>query len=74
MSTVIPVSGDGFQPYDVIIGRGLLPELGRNFSEYRMLLFGAAMVLIMVWKPGGLLSAREPTVRLAKAQNEGARP
>jgi branched-chain amino acid transport system permease protein len=49
----------------------LLPELGRNFSEYRMLLFGAAMVLIMVWKPGGLLSAREPTVRLAKAQNEG---
>ncbi|WP_371924745.1 high-affinity branched-chain amino acid ABC transporter permease LivM [Pseudomonas sp. R5(2019)] len=42
----------------------LLPELGRNFSEYRMLLFGAAMVLIMVWRPGGILSAREPSIRL----------
>lgn len=42
----------------------LLPELGRNFAEYRMLLFGAAMVLIMVWRPGGILSAREPSIRL----------
>lgn len=56
----------------------LIPEFGRNFSEYRMLLFGAAMVLIMVWKPGGLLSHREPTVRLqpagaAASDKEGAR-
>ena len=43
----------------------LIPEFGRNFAEYRMLLFGLAMVLIMVWRPGGLLSHREPTVRLA---------
>ncbi|MCP5247806.1 MAG: high-affinity branched-chain amino acid ABC transporter permease LivM [Candidatus Accumulibacter sp.] len=41
----------------------LLPELGRDFAEYRMLLFGAAMVLIMVWKPGGILAHREPTMR-----------
>ncbi|MEF8697925.1 MAG: high-affinity branched-chain amino acid ABC transporter permease LivM [Candidatus Accumulibacter sp. UW26] len=41
----------------------LLPELGRDFAEYRMLVFGAAMILIMVWKPGGILSHREPTVR-----------
>ncbi|MCY1553006.1 hypothetical protein D9M68_894450 [compost metagenome] len=40
----------------------LLPELGRNFAEYRMLLFGAAMVLIMVWRPGGIFSAREPSL------------
>jgi branched-chain amino acid transport system permease protein len=45
----------------------LIPELGRNFSEYRMLLFGAAMVLIMVWRPGGLLSTRKPTVKLEPA-------
>src|SRR5262249_24453564 len=38
----------------------LLPELGRSFSEYRMLLFGAAMIGIMVWRPGGLLSRRQP--------------
>lgn len=40
----------------------LLPELGRDFADYRMLLFGAAMVLIMIWKPGGLLAERAPTL------------
>jgi branched-chain amino acid transport system permease protein len=42
----------------------LLPELGREFEQYRMLLFGAAMVMIMVWRPRGLLAHREPTIRL----------
>ena len=32
MNTVTPVSGDGFQPYDVVIGRGLLPDLGRRIA------------------------------------------
>ncbi|MCM8595727.1 high-affinity branched-chain amino acid ABC transporter permease LivM [Accumulibacter sp.] len=41
----------------------LLPELGRDFAEYRMLLFGAAMILIMIWRPGGILAHREPTLR-----------
>ena len=45
----------------------LLPELGRDFAEYRMLIFGAAMVLIMVWKPSGILSHREPTLRFKAA-------
>jgi branched-chain amino acid transport system permease protein len=42
-----------------------LPEFGRAFAEFRMLLFGAAMVAIMVWRPRGLLSHREPSLRLA---------
>ena len=50
----------------------LIPEFGRNFAEYRMLLFGAAMVLIMVWKPGGLLAYREPTLKLDEAANAAA--
>jgi branched-chain amino acid transport system permease protein len=29
-----------------------------------MLAFGAAMVLIMVWRPGGLLSRRRPAILL----------
>jgi branched-chain amino acid transport system permease protein len=41
----------------------LIPELGRDFADYRMLLFGAAMILIMIWRPGGILSKREPTLR-----------
>jgi branched-chain amino acid transport system permease protein len=39
---------------------------GNDFEpiRYRMLLFGAAMVLIMIWKPRGLISTREPSVFL----------
>jgi len=34
----------------------LLPEYLRAFSEYRMLLFGAIMVITMVFRPGGIVS------------------
>ena len=40
----------------------LLPELGRDFADYRMLLFGTAMILIMIWRPGGILAQRKPTL------------
>src|SRR6202045_1551304 len=33
-------------------------------TQYRMLLFGFAMVVIMVWRPRGLISTREPSVFL----------
>jgi len=33
-------------------------------TQYRMLLFGLAMVLIMIWRPRGLISTREPSVVL----------
>jgi branched-chain amino acid transport system permease protein len=42
-----------------------LPEFGRAFAEFRMLIFGAAMVGVMVWRPRGLIAHREPTLRLA---------
>lgn len=42
-----------------------LPELFRGFEQYRMLAFGLGMVLIMVWRPGGMMANREPTVRLS---------
>ncbi|HEX5079595.1 MAG TPA: high-affinity branched-chain amino acid ABC transporter permease LivM [Geminicoccaceae bacterium] len=45
----------------------LLPEFGREFSQFRMLLFGAAMVMIMIWRPRGLLARREPTIHLHAA-------
>jgi branched-chain amino acid transport system permease protein len=45
----------------------LLPELGRDFAQYRMVVFGAAMVLIMIVRPSGLLTARAPTIRLPRA-------
>jgi len=41
-----------------------LPEFGREFAQYRMLFFGAAMVAIMIWRPRGLFTVRAPSVRL----------
>ena len=41
-----------------------LPEFFRELQQYRMLAFGAAMVIIMVWRPAGLLANREPALRL----------
>ncbi|NQT71097.1 MAG: high-affinity branched-chain amino acid ABC transporter permease LivM [Desulfobacteraceae bacterium] len=34
----------------------LLPEYLRAFSEYRMLIFGAVLVVMMVFRPGGIIS------------------
>jgi len=57
----------------IIGGTELLRELaflkqifGAEFdpAQYRMLLFGFAMVVIIVWKPRGLVGTREPSVVL----------
>ncbi len=39
---------------------------GEDFdpTQYRMLLFGAAMVVMMIWKPRGLVSTRSPSIFL----------
>ncbi|AVE07608.1 MULTISPECIES: high-affinity branched-chain amino acid ABC transporter permease LivM [Pseudomonas] len=44
----------------------LLPEMMREFSEYRMLMFGALMVLMMIWRPQGLLPMQRPHMELRK--------
>ena len=36
----------------------ILPEYLRAFDEYRMLIFGAGMVLMMVFRPQGLIMPR----------------
>jgi branched-chain amino acid transport system permease protein len=41
-------------------------EVLRELQEYRMLIVGMAMVLIMVWRPRGLISTRQPSVYLKK--------
>ena len=42
----------------------ILPELAREFSEYRMLLFGLLMVLMMRWRPEGLVPMKRPHLEL----------
>lgn len=41
-----------------------LPELAREFNEYRMLAFGLVMVLMMIWRPQGLVPATRPRLEL----------
>lgn len=42
----------------------VLPELAREFSEYRMLIFGLVMILMMVWRPQGLFPVTRPQVQV----------
>ncbi len=37
-------------------------------TQYRMLIFGLAMVLIMIWRPRGLIVTREPSVFLKESK------
>jgi branched-chain amino acid transport system permease protein len=41
-------------------------------TQYRMLLFGLAMVLIMIWRPRGLIATRDPSVFLKERKTIGA--
>lgn len=45
---------------------------GFDPTQYRMLFFGLAMVFIMVWKPRGLISTREPSAVLKERKRIGA--
>ena len=45
----------------------LLPELLRDFADYRILAFGLMMVLMMVWRPRGLMRSRRPSFEIPEA-------
>ncbi|MEY8711952.1 high-affinity branched-chain amino acid ABC transporter permease LivM [Mangrovibacter phragmitis] len=45
-------------------------ELMRDFNEYSMLMLGALMVLMMIWRPQGLLPVTRAQVKLKK-RSEG---
>ena len=63
---IVVLGGMGSQ-FGVVIAAAVLvglPEIGRSFAEYRMLLFGLAMVLIMIWRPRGLIAGRSPSIRV----------
>ena len=41
----------------------LLQEM-REFNEYRMLIFGLTMIVMMIWRPQGLLPMQRPHLEL----------
>lgn len=53
----------------------LAPEYLRAFSEYRMLIFGAIMVIMMIFRPQGLISGERRRYRISALHDaEGGRP
>ena len=65
---IVVLGGMGSQLGVVIAAIVLIggPEVVRDLAEYRMLAFGGLMVLIMIWRPRGVLAHREPTIRLGE--------
>ena len=53
----------------VMIG---VPQMLQSLEIYRMLIFGIALVVIMIVRPRGFISTRRPTVSLGKAKAIGA--
>lgn len=51
----------------------VLPELLRDFAEYRVLIFGVLMVVMMIWKPRGLVRVKRPAFFPSSAE-EGRAP
>lgn len=49
----------------------LLPEYLRVFSDYRLLIFGAILVVMMVFRPGGMIPKRRKLYRLKPEQLAG---
>jgi branched-chain amino acid transport system permease protein len=47
----------------------LLPEYLRAFSDYRMLLFGAIMVIMMVFRPQGIIATVRRNYNFKRAEN-----
>ena len=66
MFSIVLIGGMGSIP-GVLIGAAaisLLPEAFRAFSLYRMLVFGSAMILMMMFRPGGIWPRRRGGMEL----------
>nr|MBO2487002.1 branched-chain amino acid ABC transporter permease [Bacillota bacterium] len=64
---IVVLGGLGSIP-GVLVGSAammVLPEVLRDFAQYRMLFFGAAMALMMVFRPQGLWPSRRWSRQLA---------
>ena len=66
---IVVLGGMGSQ-FAVILAAILLVvsrEMMRDFNEYSMLMLGALMVLMMIWRPQGLLPMTRAQVKLKKS-------
>jgi branched-chain amino acid transport system permease protein len=63
---IVVLGGMGSQIGVVIASIAMIGgfEIFREAEQYRMLIFGFAMVFIMIWRPRGLISTRIPSIFL----------
>lgn len=64
---IVLIGGMGSIP-GVLIGAAaiaLFPEIFRPFAQYRMLVFGATMILMMIFRPGGVWPRKRGAVKFA---------
>ena len=55
----------------VILGAFLvawIPEVSREFSQYRVLVFGAVLVVLMIFRPQGLWPSQDPAGRARRGR------
>ena len=74
--SVIILGGMGSIP-GVIVGAFALvglPELLREFAEYRLLVYGAVLVGMMLWRPEGLIPSAQRKMELRDVEEEGGLP
>ena len=63
---IVVLGGMGSQVGVILaaIAMTVLPEIAREFDQYRMLIFGGVMVLMMIWRPEGLLPSKRPVMEM----------
>ncbi|MDA3958111.1 branched-chain amino acid ABC transporter permease [Oceanispirochaeta sp.] len=69
---IVVIGGMGSIP-GVIVGALLFiltPEYLRAFSQYRMLIFGIALVLMMIFRPGGIIPKVRKSYKFAADKNK----
>ena len=71
---IVVLGGMGSQLGVAIAAAAMLGgfEFFREFAQFRMLVFGLAMVLIMIWRPRGLVATRTPSIFLRREQEVAA--
>ncbi len=67
---IVVLGGLGSQLGVVIAAVALVgsAERFRELQDYRMLIFGLSMVLVMIWRPRGLMAGRTPSASLKEAR------
>ena len=76
MFAIVILGGSGSIP-GVLLGAVLfvgLPEVFRDFADARMLIFGAAMVVMMIVRNEGILPQRPRNYALPEARSAGGNP